>query len=138
MSWHWLGVKPSHARPRVSDDSACAESLFRTAKYRPEFSDKGFADLDAARTWTAGSVHWYNIDHRLSGIRYVAPAQRHGGDDDVILAARHALHQGTRTQTFTMVEPHLQRAPTGAVILKPERDSVVTTHVNADMQPLAA
>jgi transposase InsO family protein len=34
---HWLGVKPSYSRPRVSDDNAYAESLFRTAKYRPEF-----------------------------------------------------------------------------------------------------
>ncbi len=28
---HWLGVKPSYSRPRVSDDNAFAESLFRTA-----------------------------------------------------------------------------------------------------------
>jgi transposase InsO family protein len=34
---NWLGVKPSYSRPRVSDDNAYAESLFRTAKYRPEF-----------------------------------------------------------------------------------------------------
>jgi hypothetical protein len=32
---HWLGVKPSYSRPRVSDDNAYAEALFRTAKYRP-------------------------------------------------------------------------------------------------------
>jgi putative transposase len=34
---HWLGIKPSYSRPRVSDDNAFAEALFRTAKYRPEF-----------------------------------------------------------------------------------------------------
>jgi transposase InsO family protein len=33
----WLGVKPSYSRPRVSNDNAHAEALFRTAKYRPEF-----------------------------------------------------------------------------------------------------
>jgi putative transposase len=33
---NWLGIKPSYSRPRVSDDNAYAESLFRTAKYRPE------------------------------------------------------------------------------------------------------
>ena len=48
---YWLGVKPSYSRPRVSDDNAYAESLFRTAKYRPEFPDTGFADLQAAREW---------------------------------------------------------------------------------------
>ena len=42
---NWLGVKPSYSRPRVSDDNAYAESLFRTAKYRPEFPAKGFATL---------------------------------------------------------------------------------------------
>jgi putative transposase len=29
---HWLGIKPSYSRPRVSDDNAFVESLFRTAK----------------------------------------------------------------------------------------------------------
>ena len=52
---HWLGVKPSYSRPRVSDDNAYAEALFRTAKYRPEFPAKGFTDLDAARAWAAFS-----------------------------------------------------------------------------------
>ena len=28
---NWLGVKPSYSRPRVSDDNAYAEALFRTA-----------------------------------------------------------------------------------------------------------
>ena len=65
----------------MSDDNAYAEALFRTAKYRPEFAVKGFADLQATRTWAAGFVHWYNVDHRHSAIRYVSPAQRHEGED---------------------------------------------------------
>ena len=56
---HWLGIKPSNSRPRVSDDNAFAEALFRTAKYRPEFPLKGFANLDAARQWAARFVQWY-------------------------------------------------------------------------------
>ena len=78
---HWLGIKPSYSRPRVSDDNAFAEALFRTAKYRPEFPLKGFADLDAARQWAMRFVQWYNHEHRHSGIRYVTPAQRHAGQD---------------------------------------------------------
>src|SRR5580698_6482728 len=74
---HWLGIEPSYSRPRVSDDNAFAEALFRTAKYRPEFPLKGFAELDAARHWAGRFVHWYNHEHRHSGIRYVTPAQRH-------------------------------------------------------------
>ena len=75
---HWLGIEPSYSRPRVSDDNAFAEALFRTAKYRPEFPLKGFADLDSARQWAMRFVHWYNHEHRHSGIRYVTPAQRPG------------------------------------------------------------
>jgi putative transposase len=40
-----LGVKPSYSRPRVSDDNAFAQALFRTAKYRPGFPAKGFETL---------------------------------------------------------------------------------------------
>ena len=95
---HWLGIKPSNSRPRVSDDNAFAEALFRTAKYRPEFPLKGFANLDAARQWAARFVQWYNHEHRHSGIRYVTPAQRHAGLDGRMLAARHALYQDARTR----------------------------------------
>ena len=34
---NWLGIRPSYSRPRVSDDNAFVEALFKTAKYRPEF-----------------------------------------------------------------------------------------------------
>ena len=65
---HWLGIKPSYSRPRVSDDNAYAEALFRTAKYRPEFPLKGFADLDAAQAM--GGALRPLVQPR-------APAQRH-------------------------------------------------------------
>ena len=59
---HRLGIKPSYSRPRVSDDNAYAESLFRTAKYRPEFPAKGFDDLEAARAWATNFVRRYNVE----------------------------------------------------------------------------
>ena len=137
---NWLGVKPSCSRPRVSDDNAYAESLFRTAKYRPEFPTKGFADLNEERAWVADFVRWYNVDHRHSGIRYVSPTQRHGGEDQKILAARHALYTEARqlnparwsgkTRNWTSV---------GAVTLNPERDCIIKAHsANHNIQPLAA
>ncbi|HYN63468.1 MAG TPA: IS3 family transposase [Candidatus Limnocylindrales bacterium] len=137
---HWLGVKPSYSRPRVSDDNAYAEALFRTAKYRPEFPTKGFADLETARAWAAEFVRWYNVDHRHSGIRYVSPVQRHAGDDHAILAARHALYTKARERHPTRWSRHTRNwAPIGAVTLNPERDSIVTTQPAAiDKQPLAA
>jgi transposase InsO family protein len=45
---YWFGLKASYSRPRVRDDNAFVESLSRAAKYRPEFPDKGFADLAQA------------------------------------------------------------------------------------------
>jgi transposase InsO family protein len=137
---NWLGVKPSYSRPRVSDDNAYAESLFRTAKYRPEFPAKGFADLDAARIWAAGFVRWYNHDHRHSGIRYVSPAQRHGGEDQAILAARHALYTSARALNPARWSGATRNwSPIGPVTLNPERDSIIKIHSSAqDIQTMAA
>lgn len=126
---NWLGVKPSYSRPRVSDDNAYAESLFRTAKYRPEFPTKGFADLDEARAWAASFVHWYNVDHRHSSIRYVSPAQRHAGDDHDILAARHVLYRKARELNPARWSGNTRNwSHVGVVTLNPERDSVIAEH----------
>jgi putative transposase len=137
---NWLGVKPSYSRPRVSDDNAYAEALFRTAKYRPEFPTKGFADLGHARSWAAGFVRWYNHDHRHSGIRYVSPAQRHAGEDGAVLSARHELY--TRARALNPARwsgPTRNWSPIGAVTLNPERDCIVQTHAREpNIQPLAA
>jgi len=137
---HWLGVKPSYSRPRVSDDNAYAEALFRTAKYRPEFPTTGFADLNAARDWASDFVHWYNFDHRHSSIRYVSPAQRHDGDDHVILAARHEVYVQARERNPARWSGCTRDwTPIGAVTLNPERESVVTMASHAThKQPLAA
>ena len=123
---HWLGIKPSYSRPRVSDDNAYAESLFRTAKYRPEFPADGFPDLDAAREWATRFVHWYNVEHRHSGIRYVSPAQRHAGADQQILAARHVVYlQARETNPRRWTRHTRDWTPIAAVTLNPERDAVV-------------
>ncbi len=92
----WLGMKASYSRPRVSNDNAHAEALFRTAKYRPEFPAHGFATLAEARLWASDFVRWDNTEHRHSGLRYVTPAQRHDGHDQAVLAARQQLYQAAR------------------------------------------
>jgi putative transposase len=123
---HWLGIKPSYSRPRVSDDNAFAEALFRTVKYRPEFPLKGFADLDAAREWSARFLLWYNNDHRHSGIRYVTPAQRHAGQDRRLLDARHAVYQDARERNPRRWSGQTRNwTPIIAVTLNPEPDAVV-------------
>ena len=136
---HWLGVKPSYSRPRVSDDNAYAEALFRTAKYRPEFPAKGFNDLDGARAWATSFVRWYNHEHRHSGIRYVTPAQRHEGDDRAILAARHELYVQARERNPARWSRDTRDwRPIHAVALNPERDAVASAPRSEKMQPLAA
>jgi putative transposase len=101
---------------------------------------KGFAGLDQARIWATGFVHWYNFDHRHSGIRYVSPAQRHAGDDHTILAARHALYlQARELNPARWAGSTRNWTPIGAVTLNPERDSIIKTHLAGnDIQPLAA
>jgi putative transposase len=137
---NWLGINPSYSRPRVSDDNPYAESLFRTAKYRPEFPARGFESLEAARAWAADFVRWYNVDHRHSGIRYVSPDQRHTGADQAILQARHALYLEARerhparwsrkTRDWSIIN---------AVTLNPERDAVIRDHQrHGDNQSVAA
>ena len=122
---YWLGIKPSYSRPRVSDDNPFVEALFRTAKYRPEFPVKGFADLDAARDWARRFVTWYNNEHRHSGIGYVTPAQRHVGEDQALLAARHELYQHARASNPARWSRQTRNwTPLGAVTLNPERDSI--------------
>lgn len=137
---NWLGINPSYSRPRVSDDNAYAEALFRTAKYRPEFPAKGFASLEDARTWAVGFVHWYNVDHRHSGIRYVSPAQRHAGEDHAILTARQALYANARERNPARWSGKARNwSPIGAVTLNPERDCIVNSHsAGNNIQPLAA
>lgn len=137
---HWLNIKPSYSRPRVSDDNAFAESLFRTAKYRPEFPARGFDDLQQARLWAADFVRWYNFDHRHSGIRYVSPAQRHTGQDKAILAARHEVYLQARERHPARWSGATRNwQPIHAVTLNPERDSVINAGVtDAHTQPRVA
>jgi transposase InsO family protein len=129
---HWLKIKPSYSRPRVSDDNAFVESLFRTAKYRPEFPERGFANLDAARDWASRFVHWYNHDHKHSGIRYVSPAQRHAGMDGGILAARHEVYQRARERNPQRWSGATRNwTPEQVVTLNPERKYVAAEQAAA-------
>jgi transposase InsO family protein len=123
---HWLGIKPSYSRPRVSNDNAYAESLFRTAKYRPEFPAKGMESLDAARAWASDFVRWYNFQHRHSGIQYVTPDQRHRGADRELLANRDQVYIRAREDNPRRWSRHTRNwQPVGPVALNPERDVVV-------------
>jgi putative transposase len=88
-----LGITPSRSRPRVSNDNAFAESLFKTLKYRPGFPAQGFQNIHDAREWVHSFTQWYNLQHRHSGLNYVTPHQRHTGEAAEILANRKRVYE---------------------------------------------
>jgi putative transposase len=93
-----LGVAPSFSRPRMSNDNAYAESLFRTAKYSPMWPERPFETLEQARTWVQQFVAWYNQRHQHSGLKYVTPEQRHRGDAPELLRKRDQLYREARSK----------------------------------------
>ena len=91
-----LGITPSNSRPRVSNDNAYAESLFKTLKYRPNYQPKGFASLTEARLWCADFVNWYRFDHHHSGIKFLTPSQRHNGEGEAIMQNRIKVYEAAK------------------------------------------
>jgi len=117
-----LGITPSHSRPRVSNDNAFPESLFRTLKYCPQWPSHGFATVEEARQWVSRFVAWYNHQHRHSGIRFVTPAQRHRGEDKEILAKRKNVYELAKQQHPERWSGRTRNwNPIGEVTLNPER-----------------
>lgn len=93
-----LGVIPSFSRPSVSNDNPYSESLFKTLKYCPAYPRKPFTDIDDARQWVHSFTHWYNHEHKHSGIRFVSPMQRHRSEDKDILEQRDRIYQEAKEQ----------------------------------------
>jgi len=94
-----LGITKSFSRPRVSDDNAFIESLFRHLKYAPSYPSRGFANIDEARAWVERFVVWYNHAHLHSSIGYVTPDDRHHGRDVELLAERRRVYAEARART---------------------------------------
>lgn len=92
-----LNVTPSFSRPRVSNDNAYSESLFKTVKYTAGYP-KSFKSLEEAREWVKQFVSWYNTEHRHSGIGYVTPLERHNGDDVEIFAKRNKVFEAAKAK----------------------------------------
>lgn len=90
---HDLGITASFSRPRISNDNPFSEALFHTCKYRPDYPETGFENIESARRWISQFVHWYNEIHRHSAIKFVTPAQRHRGEDRRILENRRRVYE---------------------------------------------
>ena len=117
-----LGVVPSFSRPRVSNDNAYSEALFRTLKYRPAYPSGPFASLEAARRWVDDFRQWYNHEHLHSALRFVTPADRHAGHDVEILAHRRRVYQTARRQRPERWSRQTRNwTPVTTVALNPDR-----------------
>lgn len=120
-----LGVVPSFSRPSVSNDNPFSESVFRTLKYRPEYPEKAFSSIEEARLWVSGFEHWYNHEHRHSGIKFTTPHERHTGQDIEILNNRKRVYEKAkktnpgRWSRGTKNWDHIKR-----VYLNPENDNL--------------
>ncbi len=95
---HKLNVASSYSRPRVSNDNAYAESIFRTCKYRPDYPYKGFADITEAREWVLKFARWYNYEHKHSGLKFISPIQRHEGKDGEIMLQRELVYEAAKAR----------------------------------------
>ena len=91
-----LGVEASFSRPRVSNDNAYAEAVFKTAKYCPMWPEKPFDTLAQAQEWVMRFVTWYNEEHRHISLKYVTPDERHRGVANALLANRTRLYLRAR------------------------------------------
>jgi transposase InsO family protein len=81
------GISQKFARPCTPNDNPFVESLFSTAKGATDYPSTFTDDLEALVYFTAYFDHYNNV--RLHGnIGYVTPAQRHSGEDKIILALR--------------------------------------------------
>lgn len=116
-----LGIVPSFSRPHQSNDNPYSESLFRTAKYRPNYPRRPFASLEATRTWVADFVRWYNTRHLHSALRFVTPDDRHFRREKAILAARVKVYADARARNPERWSAGTRNwTPVGDVHLNPE------------------
>ena len=122
-----LGIVSSHSRPRVSNDNAFAESIFKTVKYCSQWPSQGFLTLEDSRQWMLKFERFYNNEHRHSSIRFVTPAQRHEQRDQEILKHRKQVYTKAREANPTRWSGGIRNwEPVGAVALNPERLSEVS------------
>lgn len=93
-----LGITKSYSRPRVSNDNAYSESLFKTLKYTKDFPNKGFESIEGSRIWVNRFVNLYNTEFMHSGIKFVTLYQRHHGLDQAVLENRKGVYEKAKRE----------------------------------------
>jgi len=93
-----LDVTPSYSRPRVGNDNAFAESLFRTCKYRPDYPVNGSKSSEDARAGVLSFTRWYNTEHKHSGLQLTTTPQCHGDEVEVISEHRKQVYEAAKAR----------------------------------------
>lgn len=123
-----LGITKSHSRPHCSNDNPYSEAQFKTLKYRPDFPAT-FGSIQDASTFCEEFFHWYNHDHRHSGIGMHTPASVHYGHASQIHAARSTVLDAayqTHPERFVRKPPEPPSPPATAWINRPESKQIPT------------
>ena len=109
---HDHGVRPSYSRPRVSNDNAASESLFKTLKYSPGYPGR-FHDISHARAWLTTFIsHYQHRPHE--GVAFYSPADVFEGRVEAILARRQAAldaHYAAFPERYPHGPPKAKRPP---------------------------
>lgn len=116
-----LGITKSHSRPHVCDDNPYSESQFKTLKYHPSFPSR-FGSLEDARLFLRHFFHWYNDEHRHSGVAMMTPRDVHTGNADEILRKRQetmSLAYARHPERFVNGQPKLKPLTREVWINKP-------------------
>src|SRR6476619_4120276 len=129
-----LEVTRSHSRPRVSNDNPYSESLFKTLKYGPAFPER-FGSIWEARQFMNIFTHWYNHEHRHTGIGLHTPADVHFGlatdkaaDRRTVLTQARARHPH---RFGTVGAPKILDLPDTAWINRPAQNTTQETATTA-------
>ncbi len=125
-----LDVARTHRHPHVSNDNPYSESQFKTLKYRPDFPER-FGSLEDARAHCQRFFHWYNSDHRHSGIGLMIPHAVHYGTAETMQVQRaHVLQQAYEAipLCFKGRLPQPPALPTAAWINPPKEATPPANH----------
>ena len=55
-------------------------------------------DIKASREWVLRFVHWYNHQHKHSGLKFMSPIERHEGRGRKILQKRHEVYVAAKAR----------------------------------------
>jgi len=107
-----FGVEPSYSRPRVSNDNAASESMFKTVKYSAGYPER-FADLADARTWMTGFIDHYQVRPH-EGLAFYTPSDVFHGRIEPVYDRRQAAldaHYAAHPERYPNGPPKAKRPP---------------------------